>query len=65
MDIKAEAKEIQDFVDKGNYHAAYNIALSGLNACRREDNQAGTDRFIEIIRGIVDSLAAEFGSQSE
>ena len=65
MDIETEAKEIQNFVDKGNYHAAYNIALSGLNACRREGNQAGIDRFIEIIRGIVDSLAAEFGSQSE
>ncbi|MDH5356501.1 MAG: hypothetical protein OEY09_18810 [Gammaproteobacteria bacterium] len=65
MDIDAEAREIQDFVDKGNYHAAYNIALSGLNACRREKNQAGTDRFIGIIRGIVESLAAEFGSQSE
>lgn len=65
MDIGAQTKEIQDFVDKGNYHAAYNIALSGLNACRREGNQAGIDQFIDIIRGIVDSLAAEFGSQSE
>lgn len=62
MDIEAEAREIQNFVNKGNYHAAYNIALSGLNACRRENNQAGIDRFIGIIRGIVDSLAAEFGS---
>ena len=65
MDIETEAKEIQNFVDKGNYHAAYNIALSGLNACRREGNQAGIDQFIEIIRRVVDSLAAEFGSQSE
>ncbi len=65
MDIEVEAKEIQNFVDKGNYHAAYNIALSGLNACRREGNQAETDQFIDIIRGIVDSLAAEFGSQPE
>lgn len=64
MDIEAQANEIQNFVDKGNYHAAYNIALSGLNACRREGNQAGIDRFINIIRGVVDSLAAEFGSQS-
>lgn len=65
VDIETEAKEIQNFVDKGNYHAAYNIALSGLNACRREGNQAGVDQFIDIIRDIVDSLAAEFGSQSE
>jgi hypothetical protein len=65
MDIEAEAKHIQDFVDKGNYHAAYNIALSGLNACRRKNDQAGIDRFLDIIRAVVDSLAAEFGSQSD
>jgi len=65
MDIEAEAKRIQDFVDKGNYHAAYNIALSGLNACRRDNDQAGIDRFLDIIRAVVESLAAEFGSQSD
>ena len=64
MDIEIEAKEIQRFVQEGNYHAAYNIALSGLNACRRNNDQAGVDQFISIIRGVVDSLAAEFGSQS-
>jgi hypothetical protein len=62
MDIEAEAKHIQEFVSKGNYHAAYNIALSGLNACRRGNDQAGIDRFIGIIREVVDALAAEFGS---
>ncbi len=62
MNIEVEAKEIQTFIDKGNYHAAYNIALSGLNACRRDNDQAGVDRFIGIIRGVVDSLADEFGS---
>ena len=62
MNIEQEAEEIQRFVDRGNYHAAYNIALSGLNACRREQNQDGVDEFIKIIRGIVDALAAEFGS---
>ena len=64
MDAEAEAEKIQDFVDRGNYHAAYNIALSALNACRRDNDQAGVDRFIEIIRSVVDALAAEFGSQS-
>ena len=64
MDIESEAERIQDFIDKGNYHAAYNIALSGLNACRRENDQTGVDRFIKIIRGIVDSLVEEFGSQT-
>jgi hypothetical protein len=65
MDIEAEARHVQEFVDKGNYHAAYNIALSGLNACRRSNDQAGIDRFINIIRAVVDSLAAEFGSRSD
>ncbi len=64
MDIDSEAKKIQGFVDKGNYHAAYNIALSGLNACSRDNNQAGIDQFITIIRDVVDSLAAEFGNRS-
>jgi len=64
MDIEAEAEKVSGFVDKGNYHAAYNIALSGLNACRRNNDQAGVDRFIDIIRAVVDSLAAEFGEKS-
>ena len=65
MDIEAEARRVQDFVDKGNFHAAYNIALSGLNACRRINDQAGIDRFLDIIRAVVNSLAAEFGSQPD
>jgi hypothetical protein len=65
MNIEAEAEKVRGFVDKGNYHAAYNIALSGLNACRRNNDQAGTDQFIDIIRAVVDSLAAEFGSQPD
>jgi hypothetical protein len=64
MDIEVEAINVRGFVDKGNYHAAYNIALSGLNACRRNNDQAGVDRFIDIIRAVVDALAAEFGSKS-
>lgn len=63
MNIESEAKRIENFVDKGNYHAAYNIALSGLNACHRDSDQAGSDRFIRIIWGVVDSLSAKFGSQ--
>jgi hypothetical protein len=65
MDVEAEAGKVQSFVEKGNYHAAYNIALSGLNACRQNNDQAGTDQFIGIIRAVVDSLAAEFGSQPD
>ncbi len=65
MNIEAEAERIRQFVDRGNYHAAYNIALSGLNECRRNQDQTGIDRFIEIIRGVVDSLDQEFGSQPD
>ncbi len=64
MDIEAEARRVQDFVDRGNYHAAYNIALSGLNACRRINDQPGIDRSLDIIRAVVESLDAEFGSRS-
>jgi hypothetical protein len=63
MDLDSEEKRIREFVDAGNYHAAYNIALSAMNACRRESDQAGTDRCIAIIRGIVDSLEAEYASR--
>lgn len=65
MDLESEAKKVQEFVDRGNYHAAYNVALSALNFCRREQDQAGVDRFIEVIRGIVDALAAEFGDEKD
>ena len=65
MDIETEAQRVAEFVQRGNYHAAYNIALSGLNACRRENDQAGVDRFIAIIREIVDALASEFGSEAK
>ena len=65
VDIETEAQRVVDFIRRGNYHAAYNIALSGLNACRRENDQAGVDRFIVIIREIVDALEKEFGSASK
>ena len=63
MNLEGEAERVQEFVDRGNYHAAYNVALSALNFCRREQDQAGVDRFVGIIRSIVDALAAEFGSE--
>jgi hypothetical protein len=62
MDIESETKTIQEFVDKGNYHAAMNIAISALNACRRNNNQAGIDRFLGVIKGIANTMADEFGS---
>jgi len=63
MDIESYTNRIQQFVKDGNFHAAINIALSGMNECRRNDDQACTDRFLAIIRGITDTLANEFGSE--
>jgi len=60
LDIESETDRIQVFVDKGNYHAAINLTLSALNACRRGNNQAGIDHFIEILKAIVQTLAEEF-----
>lgn len=62
MDIESETNRIQEFVDKGNYHAAINIAISALNECRRIEEQAGVDKFIAVIRGIVNTIDNEFGS---
>jgi len=63
MDIDSHVNKVQKFVRAGNYHAAINIALSGLNECRRNDDQAGVDTFLGIIEGIAKTLAHEFGSR--
>ena len=63
MDIESHATQIEEFVEGGNYHAALNIALSGLNECRRDEDQHGVDTFLGIIAGITKTLAEEFGSQ--
>lgn len=62
MDTEPEIDDIQSHVDKGNYHAAINLAISAMNACRRVQNQAGVDNFIRLIRQIVDTMDDEFGS---
>ena len=63
MDIEAEKTTVQEFVDKSNFHAAVNIAISALNECRRNNDQAGTDLFLDIIKGIADTMAEQFGSK--
>ena len=50
---------VSEFVRRGNYHAAINIALSGLNACRRNADQQGVDEALAIIQSVVDELARE------
>ncbi len=61
MNIESEIKIIQKFVDKGNYHAAMNISISALNECRRNKDQPGTDRFLDVIKGIANTMAEVFG----
>ena len=63
MDIDSHVNKIQKFVQGGNYHAALNIALSGLNECRRNEDQVGVDTFLGVIEGMAKALAHEFGSQ--
>lgn len=63
MDIEFETNRVEDFVDKGNYHAAINIAISAMNECRRNNNQGGTDHFLAVINGVVKKMATEFGSE--
>lgn len=63
MDIEAETDRIQSFVEDGNYHAAINIAISGLNECRRNNDQDCVDKFLRIINNISFTMAREFGSK--
>ena len=63
MDIDAEKKNIQTHIDKGNYHAGINLAISAMNECRRIEDQGGVDTFIDFIKGIVNTMEKEFGSQ--
>lgn len=62
MNIESETKFILEFVAKGNYHAAINTAISAMNACRKTNDQAGIDYFLDVIKGIVNTMAEEFGS---
>lgn len=63
MDVEQEISKIQGFVDKANYHAAVNLAISGMNECRRQQDQAGVDRFLGVINGIVQVMQDAFGSK--
>jgi hypothetical protein len=63
MDIEAEKKSIQVHIDKGNYHAGINLAISAMNECRRNKDQVGVDAFLDFIKGIVDTMSSEFGSK--
>lgn len=63
MDKHAHMERINTFIEKGNYHAAINVALSAMNACRKDKDQSGVDEFIGVIKGITQTLAEEFASK--
>jgi len=63
MGNESDQDRIERFVAEGNFHAALNIALSALNACRKGDDQAGIDRCLDTIMEITARLACEFGSE--
>jgi hypothetical protein len=63
MDIEAETTRIQEHIVKGNYHAGINLAISAMNACRREADQTGVDYFLNMIKDIVATMTEEFGSK--
>ena len=62
MDLESLRSEVQAFTDRGNYHAAVNVALSGLNAGVRQRDQASVDQCLSIIESVIRQLVTEFGS---
>ena len=63
MNSDAEIKRVQGFVEKENYHAAINIALSAMNEGRRQKNQQEVDLFLSVISDIVLNMAQQYGSR--
>ncbi len=64
MNIESTIDEIQSHIDRGNYHAGINIAISGLNEGRRTNDQSCVDTFLGVIQGITQKMAQEFGSKA-
>jgi len=62
MNSDAEIKRIQEFVEKENYHAAINIALSAMNEGRRQENQQEVDLFLSVINDIVLNMSQRYGN---
>lgn len=64
MDIQSETNRIESFIERGNYHAAVNLAISALNECRRTDNQDCADTFLRLINKISIRMTREYGSKT-
>jgi hypothetical protein len=63
MNMSAFRDEVQGFAARGNYHAALNVALSGMNQCRKVHDQQGVDQCLHIIEDLITGLVQEFGSK--
>ena len=63
MDIKSYTDKIKIHVKDSNYHAALNIAISGLNEGRSINDQSSIDQFVSIIKAISQLVATEYGSK--
>jgi hypothetical protein len=63
VSISAYRDQVQGLAARGNYHAAFNVALSGMNQCREAHDQQGVDQCLHIIEGLVARLVQEFGSK--
>jgi len=64
MNTKEYTDKIDKFIEIGNYHAAVNVAISGMNAGRKENDPACIDKFLGIIDNISKTMAREFGSEA-
>jgi hypothetical protein len=64
MDIQSEINRIRSFIERDNFHAAVNLAISALNECRRNDDQDGVDTCLRLIHQISMTMTREFGSQA-
>lgn len=64
MDTRPYKETVQSFVERGNYHAAINIAISAMNECRKNTDQPGVDACLTVIREVVDDMVREFGSEA-
>ena len=63
MNIESKIDEIQSHIDRVNYHAGINLAISAMNEGRRNNDQACIDTFLGVIQGITQKMAEEFGSK--
>lgn len=63
MEIKSNTDNIQMHLKNGNYHAAFNLALSGLNECRKNRDQSGVNHFLDIIKTITHTIVTDFDKE--